>query len=202
MNRQLICPSCGAPLHVEHRFSRVVVCGYCNQSASITPGGLDRAGKGVSLVGAPSRLHVGATGRISGAAFRVLGRLRYGYDGGFWDEWFLLTDPDAHQVWLQEDDGEFTAFEKEAITGSLPTFDDVGVGQSMTANGRTLFITERIEAMILGGEGELYFAVTPGADVFIVDGTADGQVWSIEYQPDEITLSRGTPVAHAELEVD
>jgi len=202
MSRQFTCPSCGAPLQVEHRFSRVVVCQYCNQSASITPGGLDPAGKGVSLVGAPSRLSVGATGRIDGASFRVLGRLRYGYDGGFWDEWFLVTEPDSSQLWLQEDDGEFTAFEKEAITSALPSFDEIGVGQSISANGRTLFITERLEAMILGGEGELYFAVTPGADVFTVDGTADGQVWSIEYQPDEITLSRGTPVSHAALELD
>lgn len=201
MSRSFTCPSCGAPLEVEHRFSKVVICAYCNQSANITPGGLDPAGKGTQLVGAPSRLSVGATGTINGIAFRALGRLRYGYDGGFWDEWFLALDDDR-QLWLQEDDGTFTAFEKEPITDVLPEFDDVRVGQSIAVNGRSIFVVERTEAMILGGEGELYFAVTPGADVFSIDGSAGGATWSIEYQPDEITLSRGTPVSHAALEID
>ncbi|MEM9301121.1 MAG: DUF4178 domain-containing protein [Pseudomonadota bacterium] len=201
MSRSFTCPSCGAPLEVEHRFSRVVICGYCNQSANITSGGLDPAGKGAKLVGAPSRLSIGATGRIDETAFRTLGRLRYGYDGGFWDEWFLALSDDR-QLWLQEDDGTFTAFEKTPITAALPEFDDVRVGQTITVNGRSIFIVERTEAMILGGEGELYFNVTPGADVFSVDGSADGETWSVEYQPDEITLSRGTPVAHAALELD
>ena len=131
----------------------------------------------------------------------MLGRLRYAYPGGFWDEWFLVTD-DGDEIWLQEDDGTFTAFEKEAISGALPPFEDVGVGSTISVNGRSLFVTETTEAMIQGGEGELRFLAIPGSDVCTVDGNAGGETLSIEYTPEEINLSRGRTIPVAALELD
>ena len=119
MSRSFSCPACGAPLEVENRFSRSVICAYCNQGAFITPGGLDPAGRGVQLVGTPSMLRIGARGRLEGEPCHVLGRLRYGYAGGYWDEWFVSLEAGARQLWLQEDDGVLTAFEK--VAKSQPT---------------------------------------------------------------------------------
>jgi hypothetical protein len=189
------CPSCGAPLEVKYRFSRVVVCAYCNQTSTITPsGGLDPATKVPALVAAPSRLAVGRTGWLDGEPCRILGRLRYGYAGGYWDEWFLIVGADERRVWLQEDDGELTAFEEAVATTPPPPFEDCAIGSTIRVNDRALFVSERTRAMIIGGEGELFFNVVPGADVDCVDALAGGETWSIEYQPDETTIARGRPL--------
>ena len=200
MSESFNCPSCGAPLEVQHRFSRVVICQYCNQTSQITPEGLDPGGKAPQLVASPSILKLGASGRLFGQSFQVLGRLRYRYDGGFWDEWFLMTD-DGKSIWLQEDDGEFTAFEKESIRSAVPAFDEVRVGSIVNVNNLALFVIERTAATIVGGEGELFFRVVPGQEVDCVDGNAGGEIYSIEYLPDEINLSKGRDVPRNAIEV-
>ena len=200
MSQAFNCPSCSAPLEVENRFSRVVICQYCNQTSEITPKGLDPSGKAPQLVASPSILSLGATGKIEGKPFRVLGRLRYQYDGGFWDEWFLSVD--GGQVWLQEDDGEFTAFEKESLKSAVPPFDDIYVGSMVEVNNLSLFVVERTEAIIAGGEGELYFRVTPGMEANCIDGNAGGETYSLEYTPNEINLSRGRDVDRSAIRLD
>lgn len=199
MSQSFSCPSCSAPLEVEHRFSRVVICQYCNQTSEISPAGLDPTGKAPALVASPSILSLGATGQLLGKPFRVLGRLRYQYDGGFWDEWFC--DHDGGQIWLQEDDGEFTAFTKETLKTPVPDFYEVGVGSSINVNDRSIFVVEVCESIIAGGEGELYFRVSPGMEANCVDGNSDGEIYSIEYTPEEINLSRGREVPRSQIVV-
>ncbi len=199
--QELSCPACSAPLAVENRFSRVVICQYCGQTSQISSSGLDPQGQATTLVPAPSRLHVGASGRLNGEAFRALGRLRYQYDGGFWDEWFCQT-AGGQSIWLQEDDGELTAYRKQALTSPVPAFEDIRVGSMIPLNGASMFVTERCEAMIAGGEGELFFSITPGETVNCVDGNAAGDLLSIEFTPDEINLSSGLPIAATALIID
>ncbi len=187
------CPSCAAPLHVENRFSKVVICQYCGQTCSVSPEGLDPTGEKAQLADFESILSVGSTGSFRGRDFKVLGRLRYKYDGGFWDEWFLSMS-DGKKLWLQEDEGEFTAFEKETLTAPLPPFDEISVGSMLDVNGKQAFVTEKNKALIAGGVGELYFAVTPGMTANCVDGNCGGQLLSIEFTPDEINLSVGEEV--------
>jgi hypothetical protein len=194
------CPACGAPLEVENRFSRTVICQYCGQTSFITPTGLDPTGQKAELADFESIFSVGRTGKLRGEPFKTLGRLRFKYDEGFWDEWFLKLG--AKNVWLQEDEGLFTAFSKQTITTAIPPFADVRVGSSVPVNTYQVFVVEKNEAVIAGGEGELYFKVNPGEAVNYVDGNAAGQVVSIEYLSDEINLSIGSDIDLHEIEFD
>lgn len=202
MTSALSCPSCGAPLEVKHRFIRVVACAYCGQTSTLTPAGLEPGSKAPTLVASESQFAVGRTGKLRGEPCAVLGRLRYGYDGGFWDEWLLRVGDAERLLWLQEDDGTYTLFDKAPLTSAVPDFDDIRVGSTIQVNDRQLFITERTEAMILGLEGALNFRILPGADVFCVDGNSAGETWSLEYTPEEITLSRGEPLGFDEVRMD
>lgn len=188
------CPACGAPLTIANRFSKTVVCGYCGQTSFITPAGLDPAGKKAELAEFPSIFSIGKRGKLAGRPFVTLGRLRYTYEDGFWDEWFLSCDEGRAFVWLQEDEGDFTAFEKLAITSEISSFEQIKVGSKVAVNDLSIFVTEKGCAKISGGEGELNFRFTPGEDVNYVDGNAGGKLVSVEFTPEEINLSMGQSV--------
>ena len=196
--KQYDCPSCGAPLEVKDPLSKILVCPYCSQACHICDEGLDPTGKASQLADYGSMLSVGYTAAMGGVGFRVFGRLRYQYDGGFWDEWFLCFD-DSKKAWLQEDEGEFSLFEKEPLRAAIPPFDEISVASSIEVNGRTLFVTEKNRASIAGAEGELFFRIVPGQSVNCVDGNCGGMISSIEFAPDEINLSVGREISAQEL---
>lgn len=195
------CPSCGAPLSVENRFSKVVICQYCGQTCQVSSSGLDPSGSKSELLDFDSVFSLGATGKIQGKAFRTLGRLRYRYDGGFWDEWFLQLD-NGKKIWLQEDEGEFTAYEKESLTSPVAAFEQIYVGSMIQVNDKPFFVTEKSEAVIAGGAGELFFKITPGMKAHCVDGNCQGQLMSIEFTPDELCLSIGKEIDLDDIEFD
>ena len=196
----LTCPSCSAPLQIENRFTKVVICQYCGQTSNVTPQGLDPTGEKAVLADFPSILSIGAEGTIDSQPFKVLGRLRYKYDEGFWDEWFLQY-ANGQKVWLQEDEGTFVAFAKESITSAIPEFGAIKVGSTIEVNQKQVFIVEKNEALIAGGEGELQFRIHPGETVDYVDGNSGGKVVSIEFAPDEIALSIGEQIPLSRIKV-
>jgi hypothetical protein len=195
------CPSCSAPLEVENRFSKVVICQYCGQTCNVSPDGLDPSGEKGQLADFESIFSIGCTGTIKGMAFKTLGRLRYKYEDGFWDEWFLSLE-NHKKLWLQEDEGEFTAFEKETLTSPLPPFEQIFVGSMLDVNKQQVFVIEKNDALIAGGAGELYFSVKPGMRVRCVDGNCEGRIVSIEFAPDEINLSIGDEIGLDQISID
>jgi len=201
MAQRKSCPACNAPLTIQHRFVKLVTCDFCGQVSLVQDKGLDPTGRTAKLALLPSQLYIDATGRLQGHRFRVMGRLRYQYSSGMWDEWFL-TFEDDRPGWLVEDEGEYTFYIKETFSGSVPSYESISVGSTVTIAGRRVFITEKGEAFIAGGEGQLAFAILPGEQINYVDGTSGKEQISIEYAEDEIELSVGHPVAHDELSVD
>ena len=178
----------------------MVICTYCGQTCLVSVSGLDPTGKAATLADFPSMLAVGAKGTVRGEGFHVLGRLRYKYEDGFWDEWFVQL-ASGRFIWLQEDEGTFTSFAKETITAALPSFAEIRVGKPLSVNGREVFVVEKNEAMIAGGEGELRFSIQPGERVDYVDGTSDGKVISIEFTAEEINLSVGEAIPFESVSV-
>jgi hypothetical protein len=197
---QFSCPSCAASLEVKHRFSRVVVCHYCSQTSYITRDGLDPSGKTGALVDFESIISLGSVGTLNSKEFTVLGRMRFSYDGGFWDEWFCLLEK-QEEAWLEEDDGAFTLYRKEKILSPLPNFSEISVGSVIKVNQGDFFVTEKCSAKIEGAEGELSFSIKLNTPVDCVDGNIAGKPASIEYYEDEICLNIGEGVSHSLIEV-
>ncbi len=186
----LDCPSCGATLAVEDRFTKVVICEYCGQTSALKNRSLDPTGKKVSLADVESEFRIGRKGTLKGESFTVLGRLRYDYEDGFWDEWFISLEGGG-KLWIQEDEGEITAYKKESITSQIPPWDEISVGSMVPINGAQVFVTEKNKASITGGLGQLMFRITPGEQIKYVDGNSGGELVSIEFSPEEINFSIG-----------
>lgn len=198
----LNCPSCGAMLELKYRHSKMVVCAYCGQTSYINANTLRAVGTPILLADYGSVLSVGKRGKIKGKAFEVVGRLRFDYEDGFWDEWLVLIEGEWDtESWLQEDEGEFTLFRKQSLAQSA-TYRDFQVGTTATLADQTVFITEKNNAVINGGEGELPFQVTKGEKADFVDGIIIGKklIFSLEYMPDEIMFNIGEPVAISDFQ--
>lgn len=199
--QQFSCPACSAPLMIENRFVKMITCEFCGQVSFLTDKGLDPTGKTAKLVQLPSRFYVGAIGTLKGREFSTLGRLRYQYDSGYWDEWFLTFDGEQ-PGWLVEDEGTYVLCRKTKLTGEITPYDQVRVGATVNIGGKQVFVTEKGRSQIAGGEGQLAFTVIPGEQVYYLDGTTEGKLISVEYHPNEIEVSIGSPIDYQEIIID
>lgn len=196
----LRCTSCGGSLQVANRFIRVVVCPYCSSNYLVSGSDtLDPSGASASLADQPSRLAVGARGTLRGREFTVLGRARYRYDAGFWDEWQVGWTDGAPPDWLEEDEGYWTLFRRERLRGAVPPPDAVQVGASVPVNSSTLFVTEKRRGRLAGTEGQFASTLPLREEFVYVQGGADGRAMCLTYWADEIELSVGEDVGHDEL---
>jgi hypothetical protein len=197
----LKCPSCGAALPVEHRFVRMVACKYCDTVSAITDHGLDPTGKTARMAPLPSRFQVGLRGKLKGRPFQTLGRVRYSYDEGVWDEWFLSFD-DGDAGWLEEDSGQVVLSRREPLLTTPPPFGELTLGSRFAVNDYTFFVTERCSARIAGAEGQLYYNAVPGRPVQFVTGNIGGRTAYLEYTDDAIEFGIGDPVTRGDLELE
>lgn len=198
--QKMTCSSCGAPLEVQNQFIRSVTCRFCGSTYMISGSdGLNPMGKIPSLADYPSRLKVGMGGEIKGRGFRVIGRVRYAYSEGFWEEWQIMWDDEAPPDWLEEDEGYWTLYKRDRVRGAVPLYDQVRVGQSISINGRSVFITEKRQARMVGSEGQ-FSSVLPLTGTFgYIQGSSSENPVSINYWDDEIELSVGTDLEHNEI---
>lgn len=198
MPRQISCPSCGAPLQIESAFTTLVVCNYCGASLYIRDTGVDLTGKTAKLADYPSRFSVGAHGRLKGRSFKVLGRVRYQYSSGFWDEWFLQFD--NQQVgWIEEDESDLTLIFKSKLTSPLPPFDQVRVGSFIPVGSDRVFVSEKGQGTVLGAEGEASQVAAPGRPIHYLDGNAGGKAIRLILTDDGIFLYAGEPLEFDDL---
>lgn len=200
--RQLSCTSCGGALQVENQFIRVVVCPYCSTNYLVSGGEtLEPGGTGASLVDAPSRLRIGARAVLRGRSLSVLGRARYRYDGGFWDEWQVGWDDGAPPDWLEEDEGYWTLYRRERLHGPVPPPDTVQVGTSVQVNTHPMFVTEKRRGRLEGTEGQFASTLPLRGGFTYVQGSAAGRTVCLTYWQDEIELSVGEDLDHCDLEL-
>jgi hypothetical protein len=198
--QQLNCPNCGAGLAIESQFIRTVTCRFCGSNFLVRGSDtLDPTGKSATLGDFPSRLTIGTKGQIRGRGFTVLGRIRYMYDAGFWEEWQISWEDGAPPDWLEEDEGLWTVYRRERVKSAIPPYEQVGVGATVPINNKKVFITEKRTGKVAGSEGQ-FSSVFPLTGTFgYIQGTADGQSVSVNHWSDEIELSIGDELEHNEL---
>ncbi len=183
---EILCPSCGGAVPVRRAASRYVVCPYCQSLIARTQGDLALVGQSAVLPFDVSPIVVGLLGTADGLKFEVVGRVRWGWSDGAWNEW-LLAMADGTTRWLGEAMGTFMLLTEAPQARDLPAIaafargGTIAPGTRVTVNGRDFVAADVKQARCLGGEGELPFATPVGATMTSIDfRSADGGSLSIQ----------------------
>ena len=197
------CPSCSATINYDDRFASTLICEYCQTAMTFDSGVFEIQGE-MSLLALPiGPIAVGSYGSLYGKGFQVLGRIRYGYAAGAWDEWYLVFD-DQTTAWFSEDEKRFTLEHPVTVTADAADIKSLEPGQKLSLNSKEFIVRELGVAICEGGEGQLPFPLILDQEYFYVDlQAADGGRATVEVEPDgSIKFFDGDPVALSALVID
>jgi len=196
------CPSCGAPHEIRNPGIVKATCEYCGNAVIWDEQRIQDAGKQATLPEGFTRLYRGASGRLLSKRFEVIGRVRYGFGGGFWDEWFV-TLQDGRTGWLSEDNHELALQSPLSDARVLP-FAQYRPGTQIFVDKTEYLVQEIGEASCLGIEGELPKLVEAGESYPYVDASSpDGRyALGIEYDDDPPTVFHGRWLKQASVKLD
>jgi hypothetical protein len=202
-SQEYSCPSCGGPVKQRNPGSKTLCCSFCGQTSHLFAESLQAAGTKHLLIDYGSVFEAGKTGKLGGREFLVLGRIRFDYEDGFWDEWYINYLDDGSEGWIQEDDGSFVLFREEKRLDQPLDFRRAKVGSWHNFDGawEPAFLTSKGHATVNGGEGELPFQILPGETVDFIDGIWEGQLLSIELLKYDRILFVGQPFDWEELQL-
>ncbi len=204
MARSISCPNCGSVFELVNPGVVMLVCDHCSTRLYVSDEAAQAIGEQSILPEDDSRLHLGASGRVLKHSFMAVGHVRYKYDEGFWDEWYLELN-NGKYVWLMEDERDLSLEiatdkddipEPDKLVASLPAVKVKGVAYLAQFTG---------EAVCEGAAGQLPFVVEPGhkykwADLATLDGKRIGTIERPQGQDGRLFL--GLPLDHSKLKVD
>ena len=200
--KSLSCPSCGASHDIRNPGVIMYVCEYCGNAVYWDEEKVQSAGKQSVLPEGFSRLYRGATGSLHQKRFSVLGRVRYSFGRGFWDEWYLEF-ADGVNRWLTEDNHEL-AVQAQVSAEGITAFDSYKTGSLVHHGDKSFLVQEVGHAECIGLEGDLPKMIASGEKYPYVDASSpDGDyTLGIEFDDEMPTLFVGRWLKHAELKLD
>ena len=158
----LNCPSCGAEVPLRLAAMPYAVCAYC-QSVVLREGdGLKEIGKAAVLPFDVSPIQLGTSGEADGTMFHVVGRVRWGWSDGSWNEW-LLDCSDGQHRWLGEAMGQFQLLSErpgamdDALLRGFAAGNAIAPGDQAVVGEVGYAAADIKQAQCLGGEGDLPF---------------------------------------------
>ncbi len=195
------CPSCGATHDVYNPGVVMFVCEYCGNAVYWDEEKIKLAGKQSLLPEGFTRLYRGACGTFDNKRFVVLGRVRYSFGRGFWDEWFIEMF-DGQTRWMSEDNHELAV--QAQIKLEVGPFNSYRPGSQLTVRKRTFVVEETGTAECVGLEGDLPKNIETGEKYKYVDASSlDGRfTLGIEYDDDVPTVFAGKWLKFAALRLD
>lgn len=156
-------------------------------------------GKQAPLAPTLSGLQVGDVGQLDGQRFAVLGRVRFGYDGGHWDEWRIRFN-DNRELWLSEDEGEFCLEEPLKPLSSPRHISEVALGDPIQFKDWSASVDEKDTATCVGFEGELPEEYAVGDSHAYAEGANEkGRMFTLEEDGDGVSAFAGRIVSISDM---
>ena len=134
-----------------------MACQSCGSSIFLDDEGTRLIGKASTLSPEPSLLKLHDPIIVNNNNYLPIGKIRYSYGRGFWEEWFL-KDNQNRSFWLSIDEGDFVLEKQTEINLPFKSPHAVRVGRRYG----NYIATEVGEGSCVGFEGELPFAIELG----------------------------------------
>ncbi|MCJ2184201.1 DUF4178 domain-containing protein [Novosphingobium sp. 1949] len=170
----ITCPSCGAGLEASSAALPYSTCPYCQSLVLHSALGVEDMGKVAVLPFDMSPVQLGTRFRVEGQALTTLGRVRWGWSGGAWNEW-LLESGDGAPLWLGEAMGLFMLTRErpellgDPLVEAFARGEPIEPGHAILVDGTVQRATDVKTAQCLGSEGQLPFATLPGTQLVNAD---------------------------------
>ncbi|MEG3145434.1 DUF4178 domain-containing protein [Sphingomonas sp. RT2P30] len=199
------CPNCGAAIRFRSANLPVKVCDYCRSAIVRSGDHLQAMGRIAEVPEDVSPLQIGSRGEDEGISFELIGRVRWRWSGGGWNEWLALR-ADGSTAWIGEAMGRFMVLyeakpgQGNAVMRRLREDKEVIVGTASTIAGTDYVVTDVKEAVCAGSAGELPFSAPLGLTIRSIDLMArDGRCASIQKDRGEVTAYSGRYASLADL---
>lgn len=196
-SNQINCPQCGDALALKFRHSKLTVCASCNSTIFLEDDAVRLAGEQSVIAEFPSLIQLQQTFTYQSHDYLPVGHVRYEYENGFWDEWWVV-DNQGEGTWVSVDEGDF-AFEKPAKVPANVTFDKLPLDKEI--NG--WIVTERGHAKCIGFAGELPEIIHTGDTFNYVHlSKTNGGLLTLEFSEKGIVAYKGKWVDPFEIMVN
>jgi len=194
------CPNCGAPVEFRSAASAFAVCSFCRSTIVREGDALRKIGESAELFDDHSPLQLGASGKVQGAAFTLVGRLQYRYAEGTWNEWHALFD-NGRSGWLSEDNGRYVLAFDSALGEPVAPPANLKPGAQEVIAGLPWVVASVTVARLIAAQGELpYKPVTERGFVVADLRSTRGEVATLDYSDAQAPKwSVGRSVALSEL---
>jgi hypothetical protein len=199
--KSVSCPSCGNRIENVDRFSAMAVCDYCGCGCYFQDEAVMAMGEMAILTEYPTPMYLHATGTLRDRRFTVVGRVRYRYSGGFWDEWYLSFS-DGSYGWVAEDEAEFSLEKEIENPGDIPGYDKVRPGDNLIIAGESVIVDERNVAKLEGAEGSLPWVLSKDTEFPYIDASQEDYTVTIEYSEDGPEVFLGEWIDLSEIKLD
>lgn len=181
------CPNCGAPVTFRSAALPNRVCDHCRSMLVRGDDGVGVAGEQAALPFDVSPIRIGTRGRFDDKGFEVIGRVRWSWGDGAWNEWLCLFDDQRHG-WLGEAMGQFMmTFERPWTDIRSPELRAIADGRSVIPGRKVqiddeeMTIADARDVTCIAAEGELPFTALPDWRIHSVDlKSATGRLASIQ----------------------
>jgi hypothetical protein len=161
MEQQANCPNCGAPIGLGVPGLPVVTCPYCQTLINKAGDELSAAGNAGRVPFDVSPLQIGTRLTVDGKRGEIVGRERWAWERGFWNEW-LLQLADGSIRWVAEEAGQFMVMEETKATPrnleqlrAIDVTDRASLGKKIRIGKRNFSVADVKLIRCVASEGSL-----------------------------------------------
>ena len=203
----LACPQCGSALSPAMPGLPVVTCASCDAMVLIENGALEHVGDSGRMPFDVSPLRIGTTLLVDGTRGEIVGRERWAWERGSWNEW-LLQLPGADHRWVAEEAGYYMVMAPIAPRadvmqrlGGMKRLGRAALGNTVKVEKVGYTVADIKTVRCIASEGHLPHIVPPAQERHSIDlRSRSGAVLTFQEDANESGCWVGTYRTLAQLE--
>ncbi len=201
MSRAANCPACGAPVTFAWSSAVQTACPFCRAILVRHDVDLTKVGEVADLPPDASPIQLMTEGVFDNRRFTVIGRIRYEWEQGNWNEWHLLFN-DQTSGWLSDAQADYAVSFLTASPVAFPAAGELPVGRVFQFGDAQFQVTHLTQVRYVGFEGELPFTTSDREYFLSADlRTRDARFATIDYSENPPLLFTGRFATFAELKL-
>ena len=159
VEKQFNCPQCGYSLSLYFKHTKLIQCESCKSTIFLEDETARLSGDSSVLAPEISILELNTPFFFEQKSYLPLGKIRYAYGRGFWEEWWV-KDTQNNEYWLSIDEGDLVFQQKVEMTYPDDLFARLRVG---LVTSDDWVVTELGKAKCEGFEGSLPKKIVVGS---------------------------------------